>query len=413
MTTATEGSQPDFSVPEPDLTPDELIARATAMRPLLLEEQAATEERGAPAPEAHQQLIDTGLYRIIQPRRFGGYEFSMEDTFKAIMEVARGCPSTGWHYGFMCLHGVAFSELFGERAQTVGYGRDGVFLAPGRIPMGTAEKVDDGWLLNGVWDYCSGAPYGNFFLPNAILKGVEGPPQIVTAVVPREQWTMLDDWGDVLGLRGTGSNSIKVENELLPDWAVVDQNLISVDMSRPLAGYELHGNPQYAGRLASLVVSELSSWGVGVAKAMLDEYEEMMRTRMTGFPPPSIPRFEHHDYQRNAGLALGLIDAAEAIVLRNARDHVAYATRGVEGGEPFTVEEDLRLMLRYQQAFQMCGDAIDLLFRSGGTLATRDGSRSQRYFRDFSMARTHAGQQIEPSAQRVMQVRYGMPTIFG
>ena len=83
-------------VPEPDLTPREIVARAEAMRDSLLEQQAATEERTFYSEETHRAFTEAGFYRILQPRRYGGYEFDLPTYFRVIMEIARGCPSTGW-----------------------------------------------------------------------------------------------------------------------------------------------------------------------------------------------------------------------------------------------------------------------------------------------------------------------------
>jgi 3-hydroxy-9,10-secoandrosta-1,3,5(10)-triene-9,17-dione monooxygenase len=410
---AAEESSPAIVAPEPDLTPEDLFDRARAMQPLLRQEQARTQERGTPAPEAHEQLLRSGLYRIIQPRRYGGYEFSFEDSLKAVIEISRGCPSTGWHYAFMAEHGMLLSTMFEEEAQAASFGPDGDFLAPGRIPMGTATPVDDGWIVDGTWDYCSGAPYATHFLPSVLIPSPGGPPVIGTAVLPRAQWTMLDDWGGgLLGLAGSGSNSIKVDKQLIPSWAVVQRNPIALDVSTPPPGYELHGNPLYAGRLLSLLVAELGAWSVGVAWAMLDEYEQMMRTRQTMFPP-KVMRFEHHDYLRNYGLALGYIDAAEAVVTRAAQLHLEFSKRGVDGGESFSAEDDARLMSRYQHAFQLSWQAVDLLFRTGGTSAAMRDSHAQRYYRDFSMARTHIGQQLESAAEGLARCHFGLASMHG
>ena len=90
-------------VPEPELTPREIVARAAAMRPELLERQAETEERTFYAQDTHRAFTEAGFYRILQPRRFGGYEFDLETYFRVIIEIARGCPSTGW---CLCLGGA-------------------------------------------------------------------------------------------------------------------------------------------------------------------------------------------------------------------------------------------------------------------------------------------------------------------
>jgi len=79
-------------VPEPDLTPKELIARAAALKPLLRQQQAENDERGSYSEELHQAFLKAGLYRITQPRMFGGYEFDIPTFYRAMLEISHGHP---------------------------------------------------------------------------------------------------------------------------------------------------------------------------------------------------------------------------------------------------------------------------------------------------------------------------------
>src|SRR5262249_6597044 len=84
------------SVSAVGVTPDELVARADALRPRLLEEQAATEERGYYSEELHDAFREAGFYRIFVPRSYGGLELDVPTFYRVIASVSRGCPSTGW-----------------------------------------------------------------------------------------------------------------------------------------------------------------------------------------------------------------------------------------------------------------------------------------------------------------------------
>ena len=115
-------------VPEPDLTPREIVARATAMRPRLLELQAETEERTFYSEEIHEAFKEAGFYRILQPRRFGGYEFDMPTYFRVIMEITRGCPSTGWCLCLGGAHVLQVPSMYSEQAQDDYFYPDGHFV---------------------------------------------------------------------------------------------------------------------------------------------------------------------------------------------------------------------------------------------------------------------------------------------
>ena len=69
-----------LEVPEPELTPREIVARAAALRPELLERQEETEAPPSTRRRTHRDFPDAGFYRILQPRRYGGYEFDVPTT---------------------------------------------------------------------------------------------------------------------------------------------------------------------------------------------------------------------------------------------------------------------------------------------------------------------------------------------
>src|SRR5665213_2905381 len=103
--------------PEPGLTPSELIARAAALRPALIEQQAQTEERTYHSEELHQAFDDAGIYRLYVPRRYGGYEFDVPTYMRVVVEIARGCVSTGWCLGLTMNHALMVGSWWPQQAQ--------------------------------------------------------------------------------------------------------------------------------------------------------------------------------------------------------------------------------------------------------------------------------------------------------
>lgn len=403
----------DLRVPEPGLTPQELLARAEAMRPRLLECQAETEQRTYYSKEMHEAFRAAGFYRTLQPRRFGGYEFDVPTFYKLGMSIARGCPSTAWCLILASAHVLQLAALFSEKVQTAAFGDDGEFRCPLRaLPRGSAVKNADGWDIDGTWDFCSGAPYATHFIGTTIKSPV-GPanaPELLLFLLPRKQWTMLDDWGDLIGFRGSGSHSIRVEQAHAESEFVIAGRLHDVDVGSGTPGLRLHGNPMYAGRFLGFFGAELASIIVGTARAILDEYERLAPTKTTTFPPV-VPRHLHRDFQQPLGIALGMIDTAEAAVLYVGERYMEYCRRGAAGGAPFSREEDLRLHAVACHAGRLAWDAADLLARkAGSTAATKKGERIQRYLRDLLTYRSHhESTQFEAHATMLGRVRFGLP----
>ncbi|HXM59063.1 MAG TPA: oxidoreductase [Candidatus Dormibacteraeota bacterium] len=391
-------------VPDPGLTPTQMIERATRLRPHLLACQEECERLRTLPDTTREAFLDAGFYRILQPRRFGGYELGLDTFTRVMVEIARGCPSSGWTLALTAGHAHTVSrwpldaqaELFGD----AGDFRCTFVLAPGA----TAERVDGGYVVRGAWDYGTGCDVATHFMGNVALvaDGDDAEPEPLVCVLPRADFTIVDNW-DALGLRGTGSKRVVVSDRFVPAARAVPQTLLQQRV-RPL----LHENPLYAGPVGALLFLELAAVAVGVARGTLDEYEALLRRRTT-FSPPPVPRFEHHEHQRYFGEAAGLIDLAEAGVQRAARDYTELCRRDVEEDVPFDELADRRLLLYQQRAVRSAVEAVDLLFRTAGTSATRPGERLQRYFRDMSTIRTHITMQYDRTAENYARLYFGLP----
>lgn len=392
MTATVNTTEHDFPAPpEPDLTAEQLIARAGAMVPELVDRQAEAEERGFYAREVHEHFARNGFYRILVPRRYGGYEFGVETLLRVAMTLVRGCPSTGWMFSLGAAHTLMAATLFGERAQAELFSA-GDFICPGTVvPRGSAvPAADGGWTISGTWNYCSGAPYATHLLGHALIPADDGrPPAPLLFIAPRSQWRRLDDWGQQLGLRGSGSHSITMEKGHIPGYlALPGVQMAEHDVTAGTPGRTLHGNPEYGGGLLAFISIMDCSMAVGMAQGALDVYGDLLRQRST-LVPPIVPRRESPDYQLWYADALGMISAAEAALLNAVRQwHDTCAT----GPDAVTRESELRLAAICRHVARLCWEAVEgYIMPTAGSSVIRHGERLERIWRDMSMLRTHAG----------------------
>ncbi|RLK09654.1 3-hydroxy-9,10-secoandrosta-1,3,5(10)-triene-9,17-dione monooxygenase [Micromonospora sp. M71_S20] len=380
--------------PEPGLTADQVIARAEAMVPELVERQAETEERTFYAEDIHDRFLRNGFYRILVPRRYGGYELGIDTFLRVSMTLLRGCPSTGWMYTLGAAHALVTATIFGERAQAEMFA-DGDFICPSTsIPSGTATPAaDGGWTVSGTWSYCSGSPYANHFMGHALLPAEDGqPPVPLLFVAPRSQWVRLDDWGQQLGLRGSGSHSIRIENAHIPaHMALPGVQLVEYDATSGTPGRTLHGNPEYGGAQLAFINFLSCSTAIGMVRGALDAYEDLLRVRTT-LVPPVVPRYLDPDYQLWYGDLVGLIGTAEAALLNAAQQ---WQDAAAQGPAAVTRELDLRLSAISRHVCQLCWEAMEgHIVPTAGSSAIRRGERLERVWRDMSTLRTHAGLSI-------------------
>ncbi len=414
MTSAGKGG---IAVPEPDLTPAELIARAAALRERLRAEQDQSEVRGHHSPELQAAFVAAGFYRALQPRRFGGYEFDYPTFYKAMIEIARGDPAVAWCLILGATHGAQVAAHWPERAQVELFGSDGHFIAPHRAagPAGHCRRTDGGYVVEGVWNYASGVPYCTHFIANVM---VEGTGEQVVFVVPRHSIELLPDWGGdaTLGMRASGSNSVRIGKALVPEhWVIpMGPGLWSADpVPEGTYGTRLHGNPMYLGRMMGPYHASLVATVVGAARAALDELEGIARARKTRFPP--IVRWcESVDIQRPFGQAMMLADTAEGVLIQALEMYMAYCRRWAADGTPFTAEDSLRLWGMLINAGGLACDAVDLVFRAASSAAAKKGQRIERYWRDCAMYRSHSSAQLANFASGLGRLHFGLPMgMFG
>ncbi|MTE22515.1 acyl-CoA dehydrogenase [Streptomyces sp. TRM43335] len=388
--TLTTGAGGASAPPEPDLTRDEVVRRAEALARTLVDRQAETEERTYYAPDTHEEFARAGLYRILVPRRYGGYEFGVETFMRVAQALARGCPSTGWMYTLGAAHALAVASIFEERAQAEIFA-GGDFVSPATItPAGRARRAPDGgWIIDGTFPYCSGAPYATHFIGHTTVEPDDGgEPELLLFIAPRDQWTLVDDWGRQLGLKGSGSHSVSFAGGHIPEhFALPGTHLSEIDVTRGTPGRRLHGNPEYGGGPLSSMLLESASLAVGMAQGALDAYEDLMRTRKTIFT--RVTRAEDPDYQLWYGQAAGMIATAEAAVHEAAR---RWSATCAEGPEAFTREADLRLAAVCREVVRLAWEAVEgHLFPTAGSSAVRAGERVERVWRDMSTLHSHAG----------------------
>jgi 3-hydroxy-9,10-secoandrosta-1,3,5(10)-triene-9,17-dione monooxygenase len=405
--------------PEPGLKPETLIARAAALRPSLRETQNEDDQRGCHSEAMEMEFRKAGFYRILQPRMFGGYEFDYPTFYRVMLEIARGNPGVSWCLALAATHGLLIASHWPDRAQFELFGENGHFRAPHRVGAITSScvRTDGGYIVDGTWNYCSGIPYSTHFVANVPFKDGDAPPINKIFVVPRSQYTILNDWGGdaTLGMRASGSNSVKIEKVFVPDHLVINAKPAlwanePTDGGTP--GTRLHSNPLYLGRMIAPYHMSLVVPVIGAARAALDEFEEKVFPRPT-YHPPIMPRVQHYDTQRPFGYALTLTDSAEALLFDCAEKQMALYRRWQQDRTPMTLEEQVRIYGMVQTAGRLACEAVELLFHNASSATAKKGNRLERYFRDVAMYRGHMSAQYMNIASGIARVHSSQPFGWG
>ncbi|MEU2774946.1 acyl-CoA dehydrogenase family protein [Streptomyces sp. NPDC007162] len=405
-TTALVG---DLQAPEPDLTPEEVITRAIAMRPMLRQNRVKAAEEGSYSAEIHEAFDKAGFYRLVQPQKYGGYEFGLETQYRVMVEISRGDPGIGWCLTLGTAHTIPLVAHFPEHVVREAFGANGLFISShSASPRGVAKQADGGYIVSGQWTYSSGVAHSTHAMVTAITQSEGGEPMPIVALLPRQDYAIQDDWNSsfTMALGASGSQTVVVDDVFVPYERTVPFDWQSTNFPDGTIGLRSTGNPLYLGHIGPLYAGTLACIQVGAARAALDEFEQTILTKKRIFPP-QIERYKHPDSQLVYGEARSTIDAAEAVVYSAARDYQALGERWTSGDIP-ALEEWLALGTMLYTAIRLSHEATELLFRSVGSSVTRKGVPLQDYFLATQMQKTQAEENKPFFYTSLAKARFGL-----
>ena len=355
-------------------------------------ERADDAERARVVPEASvKELEDTGFFRMLQPKRYDGLEADPVDFFAAVRDIAGACGSTGWISSVLGVHPWQVG-LFADEAQQAVWGEDtSTRLSSSYAPTGRAVLADGGFTLSGKWSFSSGCDHATWVLLGGLVLDTDGNVvDFRTFLVPREKYQIVDVW-NVVGLRGTGSNDIVVEETFVPEAFTLSMS----DTGRCFGpGQEVNGSDLYKLPFHSLFTTTISTPIIGMAYGAYAEHVEMQQKRVRAAYLGEKANLDPFAAVRIAR-ASSEIDAAWALTMNNIRDEQALVAKGEK------IPLGLRLKVRRDQVLgtQRAIDAIDDLFEASGGRALAEGTYLQRAWRDAHAGRVHAANDPERALQ--------------
>jgi 3-hydroxy-9,10-secoandrosta-1,3,5(10)-triene-9,17-dione monooxygenase len=204
------------SVIETTVDAEELIRRATELQPLLARNAAQAETDRRIPEENIEALREAGLFKLMIPKRLGGYETTIKTQLEVTAALGEACGSTAW---VAALTNVCawFTGLFCDQAQQDVFGADpdarvaGVFA-----PSTGVEKVDGGYRVTGRWAWSSGSLHASWAYVGVLQLGPEGPIDMGVVLMPMSELSIEDTWF-VAGMKGTGSNTVVAEDVFVPE----------------------------------------------------------------------------------------------------------------------------------------------------------------------------------------------------
>ena len=346
----------------------------------------------APQAKALRRLPDEtiadlkaiGFFRALLPHRLGGMELPPAEFFRLQVMLGEACMSTAWAGGIVAVHPFQIA-LMDRRAQDEVFGADpDTLVSSAYAPVGRVTMAEGGFRLSGRWAWSSGSDHCSWALLGAIVPG-EG---YRTFLVPRSDYRVEDTWRS-MGLEGTGSNDVVVQDAFVPDHRTHRQS-DGFRLTNPGVTPESH--PMYRIPWGQLFVRTVSCAAIGAAKAALDLYIRAVQGPASNDPTKLAADV---DTQRRIAEAANCLDEVEVVMYRNLRQLLDQASAGQE------VPMLDRIKFRYQASIviEKCLSVVDSLFSVAGGRSVYSGSEIQQRFLDLHVARAHIANHPVPFAR--------------
>ncbi len=350
---------------------------------------------GALSAETWDALLDVGVLRALQPRRFGGTETTLLEFVDAIVEIAKIAPSAGWVAAVIGVHPFQLG-LFEDEAQHDMWDDDPTRMHSSSYnPTGSAVAVEGGWEVSGTWSFSSGCDHCGAVNLGAVVAAPEDAPtrqrDLLSLVLFRDQYSIVDNW-HVVGLKGTGSKDIVVDSAFVP--AHRTQSHMLYALGKPLPGQTANPGPVFRLPWSVVFNMALASSVLGAAQGFVDCWVEENKSRRV---PGAGALANDALTQQRVAEATWTLDAAMTRMRLDAVELWDWA----EAGHVASMAERGQKRWNLNHGCDLVGKATLDLFRMASGTALFLDHPLQRRFQDVQAGLSHAYMVPDPVARSV------------
>ena len=365
-----------------DIDAQPLVQAALALQPVLraYREQIERDQRLPPA--LVEQLREAGFYKMVIPRTLGGLQVDTLTFLRAVELLAEGAGSVGWNLGnggvgqlvTLGLPDDGVHEIYGKRADTI--------IAGTAVPGGgQAVPVAGGYRVTGRWQFGTGCQEASWMLGSFQVIGNDGQPQphpeggslYWRGVFARSEVEIVPGSWDVTGLRGTGSFDWTVEDVFLPERRTMPQ--VGIPLENQWSRWP---GVTYALPVQCWVGPHHSAVITGIALAGINALIELAGGKQPRGRPSGL-LCESPQVQDAVGRADAILNAGRAY--RTAM--ITELWNIVAADKETTLEQRARCRLASTYAADCAREAMDLVYRHGGSTSFKRESRLAECWRDL------------------------------
>jgi 3-hydroxy-9,10-secoandrosta-1,3,5(10)-triene-9,17-dione monooxygenase len=378
----------------------QLVARAKDMIPVLRGRERAAIEAGQVSSQTIDDFTQAGFFRVLQPRRHGGFELPPEVYFTIARTLAEGCMSSAWVYAIVAVHNWQLALFDDRAAQDVWASDPGVRISSSYMPVGKVAVVPGGYRLSGRWGFSSGSAHCKWVILGAHVPSPQAgaPSDPRNFLLPASDYRVVQNW-DVMGLRATGSNDIVVEDAFVPDYRTL-RELDMFEMKCP--GHALNTSSLYRIPFAQIFNRTVSSTSLGALARALAAFVDLTREKKATYTGERLARDTTIQYAVSE--VERMLDEQLLVLERDARELFARARDNT-----WTLERRAALGHATTATVSRCVSGIDRLMEFSGAKAVFRGNVIQQAFLDIHTARAHVANNPYPYGRNLGALRFGFP----
>jgi alkylation response protein AidB-like acyl-CoA dehydrogenase len=377
---------------------EEALVAVRGLLPAIAARSAQTDATGNVPPETIADLEAAGLFGVLTPRAFGGSALGWEAFFRVVNEIGTVCGSTAWVFGVLTGHNHMLTRFPVEVQQAI--------LPDPKNHISVVFRLTDAWMATpveggynvtgGIGRFCSGVDYARYVGINVIIDSGPNAGQMAFCMIDQHRIEKMDDW-KVLGMRGTQSRSIVIENVFVEETRVS----LAMDLAGPPVGPAATEGAFYAWPYFALAPFAIVGAPLGVARGMVELSAKGVKDKLAGLDD-EIVAGKASVFGRLSHASLD-IEMATDLILKDARriDEGRFDEMG-----PL---DHARFRRDLAAAPQQARSAANSLFESSGGSGIYDKNPLGRMMRDVNAGAAHYAFTDDLSAPNFGRALLGLP----
>jgi alkylation response protein AidB-like acyl-CoA dehydrogenase len=357
-----------------------VVQAATALRSVIRRYRDEIDREQRLPKALVEEFHAAGFYSMVMPRALGGLQVDPLTYVRVVELLAEGAGSVGWNLANNSIGQLVTLGLPDEGVHEIyERGADTVIAGTAVMGGGQAVPVDGGYRVSGRWPFGTGCQESSWMLGSfQILDGnqprrsPDGSSMFWRGVFRRSEARIVEGSWDVAGLRATGSFDWTVDGVFLPERRTMVHAGVPLDNQWkrwPGISYALPAQA-WVGPHHSAVITGIARAGVDALIDLAAEKTPRGRTGRLCENPQVQDAVGRADTMLNAGRAYRSVTITEV-----------WTT--VAAGKETTLEQRARCRLAAAHAADSAREAMDLMYRHGGSTSYRRDSRLAECWRDL------------------------------